>query len=94
MKKNYITSHIPIVLLTAKSSGEDKIEGLEIGADEYLIKPFNDKELLARINNLITQRRNLREKYLKEAEIHPIEVAVTSVDKVLHKNLYFLSWKV
>jgi signal transduction histidine kinase/DNA-binding response OmpR family regulator/ligand-binding sensor domain-containing protein len=81
LKKNQITSHIPIILLTAKASGEDKISGLKIGADDYLIKPFDEKELLARINNLIAQRRNLREKYLREAEIHPIEVAVTSVDK-------------
>ena len=81
LKKNQITCHIPIILLTAKTSGEDKLIGLEIGADDYLIKPFNEKELLARINNLIVQRRNLREKYLREAEIHPTEVAVTSLDK-------------
>ncbi|MCW8849367.1 MAG: ATP-binding protein, partial [Melioribacteraceae bacterium] len=81
LKKNNITSHIPIVLLTAKGSGVDKISGLEVGADDYLVKPFNDKELLARIKNLITQRQKLREKYLREAEIHPTEVAVTSTDK-------------
>ncbi|MEN8194076.1 MAG: two-component regulator propeller domain-containing protein [Bacteroidota bacterium] len=87
LKKNQITSHIPIILLTAKSSGEDRINGLEIGADDYLIKPFNDKELLARMNNLIVQRRNLREKYLKEAEIHPTEVAVTSIDKIFIERM-------
>ena len=81
LKNNQITSHIPIILLTAKTSSVDKINGLKIGADDYLIKPFNEKELLARINNLIVQRRNLREKYLREAEIHPTEVAVTSADK-------------
>jgi len=81
LKNNQITSHIPIILLTAKTSSMDKINGLKIGADDYLIKPFNEKELLARINNLIVQRRNLREKYLREAEIHPTEVAVTSADK-------------
>ena len=81
LKKDQITCHIPIILLTAKSSGEDRINGLETGADDYLIKPFNEKELLVRINNLIVQRRNLREKYLREAEIHPTEVAVTSLDK-------------
>ncbi|MCK5456662.1 MAG: response regulator, partial [Melioribacteraceae bacterium] len=81
LKKDQITCHIPIILLTAKSLEEDKINGLERGADDYLIKPFNDKELLVRINNLIVQRKNLREKYLKEAEINPIEIAVTSLDK-------------
>ena len=81
LKKDQITCHIPIILLTAKSLDEDRINGLECGADDYLIKPFNEKELLVRINNLIIQRRNLREKYLKEAEINPIEIAVTSLDK-------------
>ncbi len=81
LKKDQITSHIPIILLTAKASQEDKIIGLEIGADDYLIKPFNETELLVRIGNLIKQRHKLREKYLREAEIHPTEVAVTSLDK-------------
>ena len=87
LKNDQITSHIPIVLLTAKVSDQDKIEGLQIGADDYLIKPFNDKELLARINNLIAQRRKLREKYLRDAEIRPTEVAVTSVDKKFIEKL-------
>ena len=87
LKKNNITSHIPIILLTAKASGVDKISGLETGADDYLVKPFNDKELLARIKNLITQRQKLREKYLREAEIHPTEVAVTSIDKKFIENV-------
>ncbi|MEN8194096.1 MAG: two-component regulator propeller domain-containing protein [Bacteroidota bacterium] len=82
LKNNQITSHIPIILLTAKSSDEDKISGLEMGADDYLIKPFNNRELVARINNLLVQRKNLREKYLRETEIHPTEVAVSSIDKM------------
>lgn len=87
IKNNNITSHIPIILLTAKSSSKDKISGLEFGADDYLIKPFNEKELIARITNIIDQRKNLREKYLKEAEIQPTEVAVSSVDKEFIKNV-------
>ena len=87
LKKDKITSHIPIILLTAKASEEEKINGLETGADDYLIKPFNEKELLARINNLINQRRKLREKYLREAEINPAEVAVTSIDKKFIENV-------
>ncbi len=87
IKKEQMTSHIPIILLTAKATEEDKVNGLETGADDYLIKPFNEKELLARINNLIEQRRKLREKYLREAEINPVEVAVTSFDKKFIENV-------
>jgi DNA-binding response OmpR family regulator len=61
LKTNEKTAHIPIVLLTAKAGGEDKIEGLETGADDYLIKPFKADELMVRIKNLIDSRRKLRE---------------------------------
>ena len=81
IKQDEKTSHIPVILLTAKASDEDKIEGLQTGADDYIIKPFNAEELKIRIKNLISQRKALREKYLKEAEIHPADVAVSSTDK-------------
>ncbi|NOX18388.1 MAG: response regulator [Chlorobi bacterium] len=66
LKKDMRTSHIPIILLTAKAEDIDKITGLKTGADDYLIKPFNSEELLTRINNLIEQRKKLQEKYKKE----------------------------
>jgi AraC-like DNA-binding protein len=63
LKSEWQTSDIPIILLTAKASFESKLEGLEIGADEYLTKPFDSRELFTRINNLLEQRDRLRKKY-------------------------------
>jgi DNA-binding response OmpR family regulator len=60
------TSHIPVVLLTARASIESKIEGLETGADDYLSKPFNPQELQIRVKNLIQQRSKLQEKFIHD----------------------------
>ena len=61
------TSHIPIIMLTAKADIESKMEGLEKGADAYLEKPFNREELLVRIKKLLELRKNLQQFYLKKA---------------------------
>jgi len=66
LKNDDKTSHIPIILLTAKAAQEDKIKGLECRADAYLIKPFDPRELLVRINNLVESRRKLSEKLSTE----------------------------
>ncbi len=65
IKQNYLTSHIPLVLLTAKTAVEQKIEGLETGADAYLEKPCDSEYLSVLVKNLLTQRKMLREKYFE-----------------------------
>ncbi|MEN0050557.1 MAG: ATP-binding protein, partial [Bacteroidota bacterium] len=63
LKQDIRTSHIPIILLTAKATQEDKVEGLKHGADAYLMKPFNKEELFIRLKNLIAIRQQLQQKY-------------------------------
>ncbi len=64
LKKDTRTSHIPIILLTARATVEDRIAGLERGADAYMAKPFHQAELLTRLQNLLDTRRRLQERYL------------------------------
>ncbi|MFH0757195.1 MAG: response regulator, partial [Bacteroidota bacterium] len=66
LKSDYRTNHIPLVMLTAKADRESKLESLQTGADDYILKPFDAEELKARVKNLIDQRIKLRERYRKE----------------------------
>ena len=63
LKDDYRTSHIPIILLTAKADIPSRIEGLETGADAYIVKPFNQRELLVRMQKLLELRRKLFRRY-------------------------------
>ncbi|HEX8425209.1 hybrid sensor histidine kinase/response regulator transcription factor [Hymenobacter sp.] len=63
LKTDPATSHIPVVLLTARADPRDKLQGLEIGADAYLAKPFNPRELRAQVRNLLALRRRLQSRF-------------------------------
>jgi len=81
------TSHIPVIMLTAKAGIDDKIDGLETGVDAYLTKPFNARELKANVKNLIHQRLQLRKRFSKSTVIRPSEVSSVSVDQVFLEKI-------
>ena len=79
--------HTPFILLTAKASVESRIEGLEHGADAYLNKPVDPRELRTRIKNLIGQRQRLVEKFTEMVRLGPSEIVVDSADAALLKQI-------
>jgi signal transduction histidine kinase/DNA-binding response OmpR family regulator len=87
LKTDEHTNHIPVIMLTAKAGLHHKIEGLETGADDYLIKPFDRKELQARVNNLINQREQLRKKFCREIILQPRSISITSIDEQFLKKV-------
>lgn len=92
LKTDERTSHIPIILLTAKAAKEDKLTGLETGADEYLMKPFDTDELKSRIKNLIDQRKRLQEHFRNQGLIGIDQQKITSVDKkFLQKSMEIIN---
>jgi signal transduction histidine kinase/DNA-binding response OmpR family regulator len=87
LKRDITTSHIPIILLTAKASEESVIQGLEIGADDYITKPFNTKILAARIKNLIDLRCQIQLERKRRMALQPTEISVSSMDETFYKEL-------
>ncbi len=86
IKENLKTSHIPVILLTSRSSLIYKFEGLESGADDYISKPFNLKEFKLRIKNLLDSTQRLKNKFSSEDNLTPSEITVSSIDEELLKK--------
>lgn len=83
IKNEIETSHIPVILLTARSLEEDRIEGYDTGADEYLSKPFNINVLKSRIRNLLEARKRAKERFASIGSILPSsEIATNSIDEL------------
>lgn len=88
LKSNAITSHIPIILLSARSTNEQKLEGFEAGADDYITKPFNYEILEIKISKLISRRKEFQDSLHLHYEVKPGEIGVTSLDeKFIQKAL-------
>jgi signal transduction histidine kinase/ligand-binding sensor domain-containing protein/DNA-binding response OmpR family regulator len=88
IKTHLDTSHIPVILLTARTADDYKLKGLEMGADDYVFKPFNATVLSARIKNLIETRKLLRQRFGQDIYLSPKDITVTSPDeKFLTKAL-------
>ncbi|PWK19672.1 two-component regulator propeller domain-containing protein [Xanthomarina spongicola] len=86
IKTNELTSHIPIILLTAKVGEENEIQGIKTGADAYVTKPFNSEKLKIRVEKLIESRLKLQKHFSKTLSLNP-ELAITSTETEFLKRL-------
>ncbi|RFS18433.1 ATP-binding protein [Emticicia sp. C21] len=90
VKSDIRTNHISVIMLTARAALEDRLEGLELGADDYLAKPFNTEELQTRVRNLINIRQTLQQKY-SQTIVAPLpvnEAKLMSLDEQFLQKLY------
>ncbi|MDQ8183785.1 response regulator [Pelagicoccus sp. SDUM812005] len=83
IRSNTETSHIPIVLLTAKSAEEHSVDGIKAGADAYFAKPLNMDRLRARIDQLLTTRQQLKDRFAKQLVVEPTELTVSSTEEAI-----------
>ena len=87
IKSNFNYSHIPVILLTAKNTIQSKVEGLELGADAYIEKPFSKEHLLAQISSLLANRNIMREYFASSPLVHIKSMAHTKADERFLENL-------
>lgn len=83
IKTDKRTSHIPVILLSAMAEEDNKLQGLGVGADDYITKPFNVEILLFRLRNMIATRDRFRKNFNKGIEVNPKEISITSLDETL-----------
>lgn len=86
IKQNIKTCHIPVIILSARSNTEDQLQGLEVGADDYLPKPFTYAVLKAKIQNMLKSRRRSLEHYSKSLEVEPEKITFNVMDEELLKK--------
>jgi signal transduction histidine kinase/ligand-binding sensor domain-containing protein/DNA-binding NarL/FixJ family response regulator len=81
LRQEVSTSHIPVIILTAKASETNQVEGFKIGADAYITKPFSAEVLKARVSNLIENRKKLREHFSQNINLEPSSINISSIDE-------------
>ncbi len=86
IKQNIKTCHIPVIILSARSNIEDQLQGLEVGADDYVSKPFTYSVLKAKIQNMLKSRRRNLEHYSKSLEVEPEKITFNAMDEELLKK--------
>lgn len=100
VKENFTISHIPFLMLTAKTAGEARLEGYRSGVDDYILKPFDEEMLLARIRNILENKRRYQRQFVSDMEVDRLNIGEESrdkkfVDKVMevvrqnYRNSYF-----
>ena len=86
IKQNIRTCHIPVIILSAKTDIKDQLEGLQVGADDYISKPFAITVLTSKIQNMMRTRRHMLEKYAKSLEVEPEKITFNAMDEELLKR--------
>jgi two-component system cell cycle response regulator len=87
IKSNFEFSHIPVILLTAKNTIQSKVEGLELGADAYIEKPFSKEHLLAQIASLLSNRAMIRDYFASSPLVHIKAISHTKAEELFLENL-------
>ena len=87
LKTNELTSHVPIILLTAKAGDENELKGIQSGADDYITKPFKNVLLKSKMENLLQIRNKMRSRYSQEVILKPKDIAITAPDEHLLERI-------